>query len=319
VGGLQVKNQVFAEAVQQPGLTFVLAKFDGILGLAFQSISVDNVVPVWYNLMAQNLVSSPLFGVWLSRNGTNGNGGELDLGGIDSSHYSGSINYVPLTNQTYWEFSLGGLQVGSVQLCQSGCNAIADTGTSLLAGPSKLVAQIAETVGSIGLLSEECDMLVQEYEDTIIEDLVKGMNASQICTDIGLCPSSGSCNSCKYVIGLVKQFLPSNSSEIWIRLLLDNLCKLLPNPVGEYIVNCSTIDSMPKVSIELGGQAYPLTPQQYTLVVGADGEELCLLGFVGLDLPPEIGPLWILGDVFIGAYYTVFDFGNKRVGFAQAA
>lgn len=154
VGDLTVKGQTFAEVtdVSGLGLAYKAGKFDGILGLAFQGISVDHIPPVFQTMVSQGLVDQPVFAFYLSD--VSGADGEMDLGGVDEKHYTGEISYVPLISETYWQIALDAMKIGgeSVTTVQK---AIVDTGTSLLAGPPAEVKKIAKMVGAHAFLHGE--------------------------------------------------------------------------------------------------------------------------------------------------------------------
>ncbi|CAK9257802.1 unnamed protein product [Sphagnum jensenii] len=347
IGDVTVSGQVFAEATKEPGLVFVVAKFDGILGLGFKEISVNRVTPVWYNMLDQGLVKEPVFSFWLNRDATDQeHGGELVFGGVDPKHFEGEHTYAPVTRKGYWQFDMGDVLIGgrSSGFCKGGCSAIADSGTSLLAGPSGIVAEINLAIGASGVISNECKMIVQEYGDQIIELLLAQMDPIKVCSQIGLCQfgsteqsepdiasvldkdasvTSGKsdpvCTVCEMTVVWAENQLRENHTREQIDAYLNQVCERLPSPNGESLVNCNSLESMPNIAFTISGKEFVLTPQDYVLKIGEGAEAQCVSGFLGLDVPPPAGPLWILGDIFMGAYHSVFDYGNAKVGFAKVA
>lgn len=129
----------------------------------------------------------------------------------------------------------------------------------------------------------------------------------------------GMCSACEMTVVWIQNQLKENMTQDRIISYVNELCDRLPSPMGQSSVDCDHISSMPPVSFTIGGKGFELSPEEYILKVGEGSAAQCISGFTALDVPPPRGPLWILGDVFMGRYHTVFDFEKLRVGFAEAA
>ncbi|XP_003933485.1 chymosin [Saimiri boliviensis] len=230
VSNIVDRHQTVGLSTQEPGDVFTYSEFDGILGLAYPSLASEYSVPVFDNMMDRHLVAQDLFSVYMSRNEQ---GSMLTLGAIDRSYYTGSLHWIPVTVQEYWQFTVDRVTVdGVVVACDGGCQAILDTGTSMLVGPGSDIFNIQQAIGA----------------------------------------TEG-------------QF-------------------------GEFDIDCGRLSSMPTVVFEINGKKYPLPPSAYT----SQDQGFCTSGFQG-DYSSQ---QWILGDVFIREYYSVFDRASNRVGLAKA-
>ncbi|KAG5339927.1 ASPP protease, partial [Acromyrmex charruanus] len=241
VAGLNIINQTFGEAINEPGIAFLYAKFDGILGMGYPNISILGVTPVFTNMIQQGLVSSPIFSFYLNRNLLDSSAGSvLILGGSDPALYDGELTYVNVTHKGYWQFTMDKIQMENETLCVNGCQAIADTGFSRLAGPPMDIAIITNRIA------------IDEFN-------------------------------------------------------------------GVVYVDCDQISNLPNVTFFLSGKPFVLTAEDYIIVrkINKKGTPVCYSAFE-IAAHSEFGMVWVLGDSFLGRYYTEFDMGNDRVGFAPA-
>ncbi|KAL0300844.1 UNVERIFIED_CONTAM: Aspartic proteinase A1 [Sesamum radiatum] len=310
IGHLVVKDQEFIEATSEPGVTFLVAKFDGILGLGFREISVGNATPVWYNMVKQGLVKEPVFSFWLNRNENEEEGGELVFGGVDPHHYKGQHTYVPVTQK-----DTGRLVIKIVfgGYCSSRCSAIADSGTSLIAGPTTVIAMINKAIGASGVVSQECKSVVEQYGQTILDLLLAEAKPEKICSQVGLCTFDGT------------HGVSGASRVLWMNMVADHLACMM---LCALLVKWPLCDEKPTRAkqdpnhiLSYVNELCERLPIQWeNQLLTVEGSLLCLvfpsqLVEKSLSCPPNR----ILGDVFMGPYHTVFDYGKLRVGFAEAA
>lgn len=145
IGDLKIKGQDFAEATKEPGLAFAFGRFDGILGLGYDTISVNHIVPPFYQMVNQKLLDEPVFAFYLADSEGES---EAVFGGVDDSHYTGKIEYIPLRRKAYWEVDLDAIAYGDEVAEMENTGAILDTGTSLNVLPSALAELLNKEMGA---------------------------------------------------------------------------------------------------------------------------------------------------------------------------
>ncbi|XP_029170189.1 lysosomal aspartic protease-like [Nylanderia fulva] len=238
IAGLNVNNQSFIEATHVPDLAVLRAHYDGVLGMSYASIANGGVKPVFDNMIHQNLVSKPIFSIYLNRNISNHVGGDLILGGTDPDLYKGGLTYVPVIETGYWQFPMKKITVRNYTFCAGGCQAMVTTGSSFLFGPLSNISIINDLIGTY---------------------VFNGVN-------LLLCDKRNS-------------------------------------------------TSMPVIRFSIGNRVFNLTSDDYVQQISPLNKMICYSGFQEHDSNEDV---WVLGDVFLGRYYSVYDFEKNRVGFAPA-
>ncbi|KAM5182270.1 gastricsin-like [Mantella aurantiaca] len=145
VQSLTITNQELGLSVNEPGTNFVYSAFEGIFGMAYPSLSAGGATTAMQGMLQQNLLTYPIFSVYM-----NSQSGAVIFGGVDNQLYSGQIYWAPVTQELYWqvavdEFSINGQATG---WCSQGCQAMVDTGTSLLTIPQQFLGDFLQYVGA---------------------------------------------------------------------------------------------------------------------------------------------------------------------------
>ncbi|NXV53537.1 PEPA protein, partial [Uria aalge] len=206
VSNIEVINQIFGLAETEPGASFYYTPFDGILGLAFPSIASSGATPVFDNMMMQNLVAKDLFSVYLSKDGRSGS--FVLFGAIDPLYTINGITWIPLSAETYWQIRMDSVSIGGEGIaCAFGCQAIVDTGTSLLAVPDRALGTILSILGANSNGEISCTAASR------LPSVVFHINgkAFPVPPSAYVMESNGSC-----IVGFQGMDVPTESGELWI-------------------------------------------------------------------------------------------------------
>ena len=272
VGFTAIDNIVLDQNVKVTGQMFVDVfaaqgfNLDGIVGLAFQSISVGQIPTIFQNAIAQNAVDQPVFAFYLGDNAP----GEVTWGGYDSTKFTGQLAYVPLHSSTYWEIALDKVSIGSYQSTSAVTNIInKPNGKSNKQKRSKKRHRNQKRSSNPQRNQKRSNKRQRNHQSKqkkgkmLRRNLKKNKNHSSVITavvDTGTSLLIGPNNVVKAIANVVGATYQAKT--------------------GWYAVDCSKVNSLPDLVFTIGGVDYPI-PWQYATFAGPKNTCLLAIGSGG--------------------------------------
>jgi len=151
--GIAIPNITFMEATAMAGDYWVISQFDGVMGMAWTSVSVDKIPPVYTTMFNMGLVPGNSFAVYLTTK-VNAQGSSLTLGGYNALYSKGDWNYFPVIRDALWLVNVTSISVnGQKVMVQGPIIAAVDTSSPGMVGDHALVDAITRYMP---FLNENC-------------------------------------------------------------------------------------------------------------------------------------------------------------------
>jgi len=134
-------------STEESAQPFSYFQFDGVLGLARDSMAQSLTFSMMSQLVTSNQLQRPLFSVFLSD--SNEETSEITFGDVKSQHMASEMFWVNVSGTSgYWEVNIDDITLNGKKqsLCQN-CRVAVDTGTSELAGPSEIINKLYQILG----------------------------------------------------------------------------------------------------------------------------------------------------------------------------
>ncbi|GFO15494.1 cathepsin d [Plakobranchus ocellatus] len=278
VAGLTVQNQTFGEAILEPSNVFEDTPSSGIMGLGFTDIEEEGEPTVFDNMVSQGILPAPVFSFYL-----NSDGGEIELAADKSK----------------------------------------DDYANHCATMRVEVVKSIETEGPESVLTlggTNSDFYTGEFTFVDISESDQwkfDMDRVQLSNGAGIIYPQG----CGAAVDSGTSLIIGPEDEV------DHLNRELGgSPIPElprmYSVDCSTVPYLPDIEFVVKGRKLALSSKYYIVRMQLSEEEeeepICMIGLISNEKMEELeAGFWVLGNLFMRAFYTQFDKGNSRIGFAK--